>query len=238
MTPPDPRLEAAVAASRSWYDDVMELHGVPVSVADGLWVAGGPVPLFHSSVLALRPGIDAHAAAEASRARRRGGLPGGGVADCFADLELAGHGFEELLEAKWIHRTAPEPGLAEEWTELNDARDLDRWSELHDYVGVLPEAALRHPRFRILGRFADGRLIGGAVTHQPPSGDVVGVSNVWERPGTDPDWLGLLAAIGRSHPGRAIVGYERDADLARALAVGFEIVGTHRVWVPAPFAPA
>ena len=62
----------------------------------------------------------------------------------------------------------------------------------------------------------------------------MGLSNVWERPGTDPDWLGLLATAGRLHPGRAVVGYERDADLARALAAGFTVLGTHRVWVPAP----
>jgi hypothetical protein len=34
------------------------------------------------------------------------------------------------------------------------------------------------------------------------------------------------------HPGCAVVGYERDADLARALAAGFAVIGTHRVWVP------
>ena len=67
------------------------------------------------------------------------------------------------------------------------------------------------------------------MTHQPGNGDVVGLSNVWERPGTHPDWL---ATVGRLHRGRAVAGYERDDDLARALAAGFAVVGTHRVWVP------
>lgn len=230
----DARLTAAVAASRRWYDDVMALHEVPVTVTDELWVADGEVPPFHSTVLALRPGVEADAAAAAISARERRGLPGGGVADCFADLDLAGRGFEQLFESRWLHRPAPEPGLAEGWTELADPTDLRRWSELHDYVGVLPDAVLGHPRFRILARSAGGRLVGGAVTHAPEGGDVVGLSNVWERPGTDPDWLGLLATVGRLHPGRAVVGYERGDDLVQAVAAGFDVVGTHRVWVPAP----
>ncbi|QIG38865.1 hypothetical protein G5T42_04665 [Microbacterium sp. 4R-513] len=233
MTPVDSRLAAAVAASRSWYDDVMALHGVPVTVTDALWVADGPVPPFHSTVLALRPDIDADAAAEAVRTRQRAGLPGGGIADCFADLDLAGHGFDQLFEARWIHRAAPEPGLADGWSELSDPRDLHGWSERHDYVGVLPDTVLRHPRFRVLARRAGGGLIGGAVTHELGSGDVVGLSNVWESPGTDSDWLGLLAAVGRLHPRRPVVGYERGPDLERALVAGFDVVGTHRVWVPA-----
>ncbi|MGC5225427.1 hypothetical protein ACPW96_22920 [Micromonospora sp. DT81.3] len=233
MTPSQSRLATAVAASRSWYDDVMALHGAPVTVTDEIWVADGWVPPFHSTVLAIRPAADADAAAEAISARQRGGLEGGGIADCFADLDLAGRGFETLFEARWIHRAAPEPGFADGWSELADPRDLRRWSELHDYVGVLPDTVLGHPRFKILARSAGGSLIGGAVAHQPGNGDVVGLSNVWERPGADPDWLGLLATVGRLHPGRALVGYERDADLARALAAGFAVVGTHRVWVRA-----
>lgn len=233
MPTPHSRLATAVAASRSWYDDVMALHGVPVTVTDGIWVADGRVPPFHSTVLALRPAVDADAAAEAIRARQRRGLPGGAIADCFADLDLAGRGFEKLFEARWIHRAPPEPGLADGWRELADPRDLRQWTELHDYVGVLPDTVLVHPRFRVLARSAGGHLIGGAVTHQPEHEGVVGLSNVWESPGTDPDWLGLLATVGRMHPGRAVVGYERDADLARALAAGFVVVGTHRVWVPA-----
>lgn len=232
MNHADSRLAAAVAASRSWYDDVMALHAVPVTATDELWVAHGPVPPFHSTVLALRPALDADTVAEAIRNRRRSGLAYGSVADCFADIDLAARGFEKLFEARWIHRPAPEPGPAAGWRVLAGPPDLLAWSELHGYVGVLPDDVLAHPRFRVLARWTDGRIVGGAVTHQPGNGDVVGLSNVWQRPGTDPDWPGLLATVGRLHPRQAVVGYERDADLARALAAGFAAVGTHRVWVP------
>ena len=54
----DPRLRAAVDASRHWYDDVFALHGIPVRVDDGLWSALGPPPRWHSAAKTLVPGID------------------------------------------------------------------------------------------------------------------------------------------------------------------------------------
>jgi hypothetical protein len=110
--------------------------------------------------------------------------------------------------------------------------EFRRWSEMHDYVGVLPDRVLAHPRFRVLGRFDGERMTGGAVTHLPTHDHaVVGLSNVWEGPGEEADWPGLLRAVGRLHPRRAVVGYEQKTDLERALASGFASLGTHRVWV-------
>lgn len=229
----DPRRAVAVASARAWYDDVMRLHAVPVAVADGLWVAEGPVPPWHSAILTMRPGLDEHAVIAAVGRREHRGLPAGGIADGFADLELLEHGYAPLFEATWIHLPTIEHAPAAGWRLLEGLSELVRWSALHDYVGVLPEAVLDHPRIRILARFDEERMTGGATVHLP-AGDttVLGLSNVWGTPGTEVDWRGLLGVVGLMHPRRAVVGYEQGSDLKRALSSGFDPVGTHRVWVP------
>jgi hypothetical protein len=229
----DARRASAVASARAWYDDVMSLHAVPVRVIGDLWVADGAVPPWHSTILTMRPGVNAADVIAAVEERTRRGLPAGGIADGFADLELAAEGFVPLFEATWIHLPAVKGAPAADWRVVDSPADLARWATLHDYVGVLPEAALSHPRFQVLARFDDDRMTGGAVVHLPAEDpQILGLSNVWGAAGAEGDWRGLLGMIGRRHPRRAVVGYERGDDLERALASGFTPVGTHRVWAP------
>src|SRR3954451_19355163 len=54
----DPRIRAAVDASRHWYDDVFALHGIPVRIDGGLWSALGPPPPWHSAAKTLEPGVE------------------------------------------------------------------------------------------------------------------------------------------------------------------------------------
>ena len=58
----------------------------------------------------------------------------------------------------------------------------------------------------------------------------VGLSNTWAVSGHRLDWDQLLAAAHAIHPGRPLTGYARGEDLSSLLVVGFEPVGTQRVW--------
>jgi hypothetical protein len=220
----DPRLRAAVDASVKWYDDVCALHGIPVRVEDGLWSAGGPPPPWHSAVKTLRPGI---AAARVVRAVAP--FAHGTVADSFGDLALAAAGFDVLIDATWLRRD-PEPQPADVlptgWSVVDDAQALAEWAVAHDYVGVLTPVVLEDERFRVLACHRDGRLVGGAVTHD--GGAALGLSNTW---GTgSAEWTDVLHAVSALHPGRPVTAYATGAERDAMIAAGFVPLGPQRVW--------
>src|SRR4051794_19281479 len=99
--PADPRLRAALDASRAWYDDVFALHGIATTTGDGLWWALADPPPWHSAAKTLEPGVPVDRVLDAVADR-----PSCAVADSFGDLDLGRHGFRLLVEATWLHRPA------------------------------------------------------------------------------------------------------------------------------------
>ena len=221
----DPRLRAAVDASRHWYDDVFALHGIPVRVDDGLWSALAPPPPWHSAVKTLEPGIET-----ARVVRAVEGLEHCAVADSFGDLEPDRHGFGLLIEARWVHRDpvgeAPDR-LPEGWSVVDTEEELAEWAAAHDYTDVLPPAVLDHPRFRILACRQGNALVGGAVTHDV---DVVGLSNGWGA-GAVAASAEVLAAVAVLHPDRPVTDFAEGAELDAMVAAGFTALGPQRVWI-------
>jgi hypothetical protein len=221
----DERLRAAVTASRRWYDDIFDLHGIPFRSDESLWWAEGTPPRWHSAVKTLVPTTDPTAAL-----RRLEQHPAGTVADSFGLLDLAGHGFELLIDATWLHHPGVSAGAPPAgWARVLDADVMDRWNQHHDTVGVLPSDLWADPRFVVLARHEGDDLTGGAVLHD--AGTVVGLSNGWAAEGValDPGDLLLLAAS--AHPGRAVVDYAWGDDLDAMLGAGFEPLGPQHVWV-------
>jgi hypothetical protein len=222
---PDPRLLAAVTASRSWYDDVFALHRITMRSDENLWWAEGTPPRWHSAVKTLAPTSD-----PSDVLRRMERHAHGSVADSFGLLDLAPHGFDLLFAATWLHHpavaaTTSPPG----WSRVHEPELMARWNDQHDTVGVLPTDLWAHPRFTVLALHQGDELTGGAILHD--AGAVVGLSNGWssgEVP-LDPRELLLLAA--EVHPGRDVVDYAWGDDLDDMLDAGFEPVGPQHVWV-------
>jgi len=222
----DPRLRAAVDASRHWYDDVFGLHGIPVRVEDGLWTADGRPPPYHSAAKTLEPGVESARVQSAVD-----GFEHCAVADSFGDLELASYGFEVVIDATWVHRE-PLPTPAEElphgWSVVRDPETLAAWSEVHDYTGVLPAPVLDRDAFHILACRRGGRLVGGAVTHD--GGGSLGLSNSWGV-GLLTESDEVLTVVSVLHPGRALTDYAHGAELEAMVAAGFTPLGPQRVWL-------
>jgi hypothetical protein len=222
----DPRLRTAIDASVGWYDDLCALHGVGSVLVDGLWSALDPPPPLHSDAVAVEPGVTADLVLA-----RLDGRVHCGVKDSFATMPLDGAGMELLFSATWIHR-APAParsGPPPGWVTVTGAEELSEWTGHHDTREVLLPPLLRRAHFRILARYADDRLVAGAVARL--GSGAVDVSNVWAVPGHRVDWAELAEAVDAYFPGRQLVGYERGDALAAALDGGFAALGELRVWV-------
>ncbi|SES47295.1 hypothetical protein SAMN05216199_4049 [Pedococcus cremeus] len=221
---PDPRVVRAVAANAAWCEAVCRVHGIPGSVGDGLWRAGGEPPPFYPDAVTLRPGLEADRVAEVVPAR-----PGASVKDGFGDVDLSGHGFEVLFEASWIwHPSVPagEPATGPAWCAVEDEAGLGAWAAASGQGATFLPALLSDESVRFLTARADGEVVGRAALCL--GAGVVGVSNVWAAaPGV---WESLVAAAGQWFPRRPVAGYERGADLASAVAAGFEPVGRLRIW--------
>ena len=225
MSATDPRLLAAVGASRRWYDDVFALHQIAVGSDQGLWWAEGAPPRWHSAVKTLAPTTDPSQALQ--RMERH---PQGSVADSFGLLDLVPHGFDLLFAAKWLHhRAVAATTPPADWSRVVDADLMARWNEHHDTVGVLPTDLWAHPRFTVLARHDGDDLTGGAVLHD--AGTVVGLSNGWSSGDHPLDPLELLVLAAATHPDRDVVDFAWGDDLEDMLGAGFEPVGPQHVWV-------
>jgi hypothetical protein len=222
----DPRLRAAVDASARWYDAVFALHGIETRVQDGLWSALGPPPPWHSAVKTLAPGIPGERVVRAAA-----GFEHCAVADSFGDLGLAGHGFEVLIEATWLHRDLDRVSvghLPDGWSVVYTEDVLTEWSAAHDYAGVLPPAVLDDHRFRIVACHRKGLLVGGAVVHD--GGGAVDLSNSWGA-GRMTESDEVLRAVTALHPARAVTSYAQGAERDALVEAGFTPLGPQRVWL-------
>ncbi|MET7876456.1 hypothetical protein ACPXB1_11295 [Micromonospora sp. DT68] len=216
--------EAAARNNAEWCDVVCGSHGVAGWFDADAWSTPRRSPTWYPDAVTLRPGVDA----DALLARIDAG-PGASVKDSFADLDLAGHGFEVLFDAQWIHRPPTDPPAGPLLTRVTTPQGLAAWAAAHGGGDLFRPAVLTDPRVRVLARYDDrGEVVGGAVV----SGDgVLGVSNLFA--GTDgPDeiWRGVLATV----PGLPLVGYESGPDLTPALKAGFTAVAPLRVWLRKP----
>ena len=216
----DPRLRCAVDASLGWYDDLCALHGVGSALADGVWSALAPPPPLHSAAFTVEPGVSAEHVLE-----RVADGPRGAVKDSFATVDLGAAGWDLLFAASWVHRP-PAPARAGGWSAVTDEQGLAAWTAGHGTADVLLPGLLRSAHFRVLGRLDGDGVTAGAVARL--GSGVVELSDVHG----EVDWDELAAAVAAVFPDRPLVGYERDDDLAAAVAGGFSPVGDLRVWLP------
>lgn len=223
----DPRLQTAVRASLAWYQDVFRAHRIATRCEGGLWSALAEPPRWHSAAKTLHHDVPTAQVVDAVAP-----FPRCSVADSYAALDLADHGFRPLFRATWLYRPAP-AGLAptwpHDWSVVSDDDELAAWNAAQDTTGVLVPALLHHPRFTFLVRRSSGQLVAGAVLHRVD--DAVELSNTWAL-GEESGEIGpMLRCAEALYPGAAVVGYWRDDTLTPYTDAGFQAVGPHVVWI-------
>ncbi|MEU9866100.1 hypothetical protein AB0D99_35060 [Streptomyces sp. NPDC047971] len=222
----------AVRNNAEWCEAMCRAHDLPGAFAPRAWTNPRRTPLYYPDAVTLT--------ADASVRDVLDGIdrsvPGASVKDSFASLDLAGEGFRPLFDARWIHRPAglPAPSADGSWRALRTPEELTAWALAWsggdaDESALFRAGLLADPATTVVAGYgADGRIVGGAVLSD--SGPVTGVSNLFTADGLDPasTWAGCLTLVGEDRP---VVGYESGDDLPPARALGFEEIGTLRVWL-------
>lgn len=239
---------AAARAARNnahWCDAVCRAQGGDTGWSEQAWWHLGASPRWFPNLVTL----DA-AAADVERLLgpllARPALRGFGVKDSFACLDLAGHGFEPLLEGRWVWREAdaapPSDTTGLDWQPVQSPAQLAAWlaawhAAAADGDGDRPAGphfgdALRlDPTVELLAGCHAGEVCAGvAVTR---SGPVAGLACAFHPPSIEPlaAACALAAQVQRRHPGAALAGWESGSALAGALAAGYRDVGPMRVWL-------
>jgi len=225
---------AAARNNADWCASVCRSHGIQTTFAEAAWSSARRTPPYYPDAVTLQhdavpsdflSGIDTAS-------------PGCSIKDSFAALDLTSDGFVELFTAQWIHRPAglPAPQTpARPTTHVTTAAQLRDWQTAWHGEGVAPDvfrpALLDDPAVLLLAVHNGPNLAGGVALNRSPG--AVGLSNLFalDRSDRAAIWSSALAAAADRFPGLPIVGYERGDDLTTAVASGFTVVGTLRVWM-------
>jgi hypothetical protein len=219
---------AAVWNNASWCDAVARAHGCTTRTDDAAWTSATRTPPLYPDAVTRST-----AARPADVLGRIDTSDGCGVKDSFAAIDLEPEGFEVLLEATWILRTAGRADRPDGWSTVRTAAALEAWEAA--WAGAdgpsgrtFPPSLASRPDCSFLARQVDGRVVAGAALHR--SHGVVGVSNLFG-PAQDLDrtWAEVVALA--SAGGEPLVGWEAGADLEAARRAGFDAAGPLQVWV-------
>ncbi len=243
MTPS--RIEQAARNNAIWCDTICRAHGIPGEVQDYLWLNRHQVPRFYPNAVTLSQTQGVAEQLAQIQDMNAEGIPGNwAVKDSFCILDLAPLAFQPLFEATWLWRapSLPKPkvvGVGIHWATVQEPSELSRWETAWNGLPAddrsAPPARIFLPSLladkdvAFITAYRDEHIIAGAVANR--TGDVVGLSNVFV-PGDDAPrfWAGCLTAAMDAFPGLPLVGYERGSELAVAQTLGFEGIGSLRVW--------
>lgn len=235
--------EQAARNNAIWCDTVCRAHQIPGEFDDWLWLNRNHVPRFYSNAVTLkRDGVAEQLAAIQTLS---GVLDVFSVKDSFSTLDLTPLGFRLLFEAMWLWREADRPlpdhapdGV--EWMVIREPSELAKWEAAWngptgDDPATEPDrvflpSLLEDEDVVFIGAYRDREIVAGAIANL--TDEVVGLSNVF----TPKDdalayWGGCVAAIMAAFPGRPLVGYEWEEELAIAQQVGFEPLEPLRIWL-------
>lgn len=225
----------AAINNAAWCLAMWQAHGLEVQRGLGMAMCRAAPPKYYPSAVTIDPGADAAAQVEWAGRLLTEGPPGGhAIKDSFNQLDLSVNGYGRLIEAEWIHRppqnATPRPAL--DWRLVETADELAAWSEAWsggdpEDAGVFAPALLGNPGVGVMAGWDGETIIAGCVL--TPTDSVVGLSNIFARPGIEAQ--SEAAAIAQAmFPDKGLVGYEHGAALAASLEAGFHTLGPLTVW--------
>ncbi|MGO1120743.1 hypothetical protein ACTL6U_18735 [Rhodovibrionaceae bacterium A322] len=225
-------LALAIENNAQWCSLVWQSHDLPVVQPDG-WVAcPAPVPDFYPNLVTT---ADEQARLLAAIEDLRAQMAGKAFSlkDSFGNLPLENLGMTCLFSASWLHLPAGrEISSAEKliWRTAATAEDLAHWEGTWDEreAGadrIFLPALLEAEGVAFWGGWSEGELKAGFVANV--TGQVVGISNTF---GAYDSTIAQAQALAH-YRGKDLVTYEADGQLAEPLALGFEKLGSLKIWI-------
>jgi len=184
--------------------------------------------MLYPDAVTLDPAVDADQLLSRIDAGR-----GCSIKDSFATLDLAAHGFRQLIEAEWV--VVDRASAAEHWATLETPAQLEEWSSAWSggtSSDFFRPTLLLTPGIAVLARYDGGRLTAGAVANR--SRTVIGVSNVFD---IEDDfaaaWRGAAGAATARWESMPVVGWASGTELEAARQAGSRTAGPLVVWTNA-----
>lgn len=178
------QLKLAVDDNIGWCRNVCEAHDLDERISEEIWLNLRPSPRFYPNVITRKRGAQATVVKAIEELRLSRLMPGWGIKDSYADLDLSLLGFKPVIEANW-YTCLPqaEPAVpSAQWTPVATARDLIAWEDAWsngeppaDDRRIFIDALLNEQGVRFWQRSSRGAIREGFVSHQ--STNAVGLSN-------------------------------------------------------------
>jgi hypothetical protein len=224
----DPRAVMAARNNLDWHEMMWGLRGLQYVCDLQGFRAIDPPPPYHGWAVA------AHGAPVAQIVADYANQAGFGIKDASGAANLTEQGLVPLFKASWIHHP-PSDGMPDGWEAIKTPQALLQWEAAWKVTSPtsqrqFPDPILQRSDVAIFGRRAGQGYDAGVIANL--SDDCVGLSNGF---GAD-IWPAATQLCGCFGAGRPVVGYERGADLADALAAGWQVAGDLTVWVRPCFA--
>lgn len=233
MTSP---LEKCINNNISLYEAVFRPLGIGHIKTDSIWYTLQQTPPLYSNLITLsptwRPDRLFH---DINFGFISTGWDRWSLKDSFGVLDLTGHRFFKLFDAKWIYldisKFKPSGSGNSKYEIVKTPEDLEKWrlawnSNEQPGIGksIFSDAMLDDPDVWFIAGYEGDSIVSGCLVNA--SDDVLGISNFF---GSEDSWSDIIPFIRDSIKSADIGGYERV--LGKLQELGFESPGNLSVWV-------
>lgn len=241
-------VEPVVWNNAVWCDMVCRSHGAASEFSEEIWICNPPTPPFYPNAITLVRDAVTEQRKSIQKMLADGLGYGWGIKDSYASLDLSDFGFQTLFHAEWILLPAsdvlPVADLAGVyWRKITNEVELAHWElawrglPTHEMATIesriFRPQLLNDPQVVFVAAYHRGQIVAGAIGNRTK--EVVGVSNVFAPSVGSVRYIaGCVRELREAFPGTALAGYERGIDLEAMQELGFQRVGSLRVWVKEP----
>lgn len=231
------RLQKCINNSNALYEAVFRPLGIGHVKTDSLWYTLEQTPPLYSNIVTLspdwRPDRLFH---DANFGFISTGWDRWSVKDSFGVLDLTGHRFFKLFDAKWMYldisKFKPSGSTDLKYEIVKTAGDLEKWRlawNANEELGksIFSDEMLEDPDIWFVAGSEGDSIVSGCLVNA--SDDVLGVSNFFAPDDSVDHWSGMIEFIRDRIRSADIVGYEREIEKLQGL--GFDSPGNLSVWV-------
>jgi hypothetical protein len=233
MTSP---LEKCINNNTAFYEAIFRPLGIGHIKTDSIWYTLQQTPPLYSNLITLSPGWRPDRLFhDINFGFISTGWDRWSIKDSFGVLDLTGHRFFKLFDAKWIYldisKFTPSGSGGLKYKLVKTAEGLDKWrlawnADEQPGIGksIFSDAMLDDPDVWFIAGYDGDSLLSGCLVNA--SDDVLGISNVF---GAENNWSDIISFIRDDIRSADLVGYEQEFEKWSGL--GFESPGNLSVWV-------